>query len=179
MTGLDDIDRVAHDAITAAQETGTIPYLDSTICVCVMPVLTARIRELEAREAETRQMLATWRTLCEQEQRAREAAEAHVRELREACEESTRTIHALTATLADERRARESARDAALEEAACVADAVHRDACPRPSDVYGQYPYRDGRMDAADDIGSDIRALKAPAPAVSDLGGLAKREAAK
>jgi hypothetical protein len=121
------------------------------VLLAAIPGVIERIRELEAREAETRDMLATYRTLCEQEQRAREAAEAQLA----------------------------TARDAALEEAACVADVVHRDACPQPSDVYGQYPYRDGRMDAADDIGSDIRALKAPTPAVSDLGGLAKREAAK
>jgi hypothetical protein len=58
MTSLDDIDRVAHDAITAAQETGTIPYLDSTICVCVTPVLTARTRELEAMLSELRSRTA-------------------------------------------------------------------------------------------------------------------------
>jgi hypothetical protein len=83
-----------------------------------------------------------------------------------------------------------TARDEALEEAACVADAragqsKSRRDCHTETvgagvvterDLYCHY---DGDCMGAKITAKAIRALKAPTPAVSDLGGLAKREAAK
>jgi predicted Zn-dependent protease len=88
MTTLDELDKLATEALTTAKQTGAMPFANTLICVGMTSLLVARIRTLEAREAETRQMLATWRALCEQEQRAREAAEAQLATAREVLAES-------------------------------------------------------------------------------------------
>jgi hypothetical protein len=110
MINLDELDKLATEALTTAKQTGAMPFTNTMICVGMTPTIVARIRELEAQ-------LAT-------------------------------------------------ARDAALEEAACVADKTGEDAREDAAGVCGtEYHY--ALADAADDIGSDIRALKARTPGES------------